>query len=318
MKIIVLDGYTLNPGDISWEGLRAWGEVTVYDRTSPEDIVARAAGAKAIYTNKTPIGATELDALPDLKFIGVLATGYNVVDVSYAAAKGITVCNIPTYGTASVAQFVFGLILEFCHHIQRHSDKVHEGGWSSNKNFCFWDFSLVELSGKTLGIVGCGKIGLETARIGAAFGMKILGYDCRPVTTEIPGFVQADLSELLSRSDFISLHCPLFDDTKEMINCDTLANVKPGAFLINTSRGPLINEKALCDALKSGRLAGAALDVLSTEPPNADNPLLSAPNCIITPHIAWATKEARTRLMTMAVDNLAAYLDGKPQCVVRS
>ena len=316
MKIVVLDGYTLNPGDIGWDELQTLGEVTVYDRTSPADVVKRALGAQAIYTNKTCIGARELDALPGLEFIGVLATGYNVVDVSYAAQKGITVCNIPTYGTASVAQFVFVLILELCHHVQYHSDRVHEGAWNSCKDFCFWEHPLIELAGKTLGIIGCGRIGLETAKIGAAFGMNILGYDSRPVKTDIPCFVQTELTDLLSRSDFISLHCPLFDETKEMINRDTLSHVKPGAFLINTSRGPLVQDAALYEALTSGRLAGAALDVLSSEPPSVENPLLSAPNCIITPHIAWGTKEARMRLMKMAVENLSAYIAGTPQNVV--
>lgn len=316
MKIVVLDGYTLNPGDISWDGLQALGELTVYDRTAPADVVSRAAGAQAVYTNKTRLGRAEMDALPELKFIGVLATGYNVVDVAYAAEKGITVCNIPTYGTASVAQFVFALMLELCHHVQRHSDRVHEGAWSGCQDFCFWEHPLIELSGKTLGIVGCGRIGLQTARIGAAFGMRILGYDNHPITTDLPGFTQVDLPELLAQSDFISLHCPLFAETNGMINRSTLAGVKPGAFLINTSRGPLIEEEALCEALQDGRIAGAALDVLSSEPPAADNPLLRAPNCIVTPHIAWATREARSRLMKMAVDNLAAYLAGTPQNVV--
>lgn len=316
MRIVVLDGYTLNPGDIGWEGLEALGELTVYDRTAPADVVPRAAGAQAVYTNKTRIGREEMDALPDLKFIGVLATGYNVVDVACAAEKGITVCNIPTYGTASVAQFVFALMLELCHHVQHHSDRVHAGAWSDCPDFCFWDHPLIELSGKTLGIVGCGRIGMQTARIGAAFGMQILGYDNHPVDAGLPGFRQVELRELLARSDFISLHCPLFPETRGMIGREALSCVKPGAFLINTSRGPLVEEEALCEALRTGRLAGAALDVLSTEPPAPDNPLLQAPNCILTPHIAWATREARARLMKMAVDNLAAFQAGTPQNVI--
>lgn len=316
MKIVVLDGYTLNPGDIGWDDLQALGDVTVYERTSPADVVSRAAGARAVYTNKTRIGPREIDALPELEFIGVLATGYNIVDVAYAAQKGVTVCNIPTYGTASVAQFVFALILELCHHVQNHSDRVHAGAWTSCRDFCFWDSPLIELSGKTLGIVGCGRIGLETARIGAAFGMKLLGCDSRPVQTKLPGFSQVALPELLSQSDFISLHCPLFPETEGMIDRGALALVKPSAFLINTSRGPLVDEAALCEALREGRLAGAALDVLSAEPPSAANPLLNAPNCIITPHIAWGTREARVRLMKTAAENLSAFLAGTPQNVV--
>lgn len=318
MKIVVLDGYTLNPGDISWDGLRALGETKIYDRTGPGEIVHRAADAEAIYTNKACIGPSEIDVLPKLRFIGVLATGYNVVDIDYARKKGITVCNIPTYGTASVAQFVFALLLELCHHVGHHSNRVRGDAWASSQDFCFWDYPLIELHGKTLGIVGCGRIGMETAKLGAAFGMKLLGYDSRPVTTDLPGFAQVSFPELLSRSDVVSLHCPLFESNRGMLGEEALALMKPTAFLINTARGPLIQETALANALREGRLAGAGVDVLSTEPPSSDNPLLTAPNCIITPHIAWATKEARQRLMAMAVDNLASFLAGKPQNVVNS
>lgn len=318
MKIVVLDGYTLNPGDISWDGLRALGETKIYDRTGLGEIVHRAADAEAIYINKACIGPSEIDALPKLRFIGVLATGYNVVDIDYARKKGITVCNIPTYGTASVAQFVFALLLELCHHVGHHSNRVQGDAWAASQDFCFWDYPLIELHGKTLGIVGCGRIGMETAKLGAAFGMKLLGYDSRPVTTDLPGFAQVSFPELLSRSDVVSLHCPLSESNRGMLGEEALALMKPTAFLINTARGPLIQETALANALREGRLAGAGVDVLSTEPPSPDNPLLTAPNCIITPHIAWATKEARQRLMAMAVDNLASFLAGKPQNVVNS
>ena len=319
MKIVVLDGYTLNPGDISWEGMEAFGEVTVYDRTKAEDVVERIGDAEVVYTNKTPITKETMDACPGMKFIGVLATGYNIVDVAAAKEKGIPVSNIPTYGTAAVSQFAIALLLELCHHIGEHSDAVKAGEWTSNPDWCFWKYPLVELAGKNMGIIGFGRIGQDTGKIAQALGMKVLAYDAfKHPELESDTCKYVDLDTLLAQSDVISLHCPLFPDTEGIINKDTIAKMKDGVMIINDSRGPLIVEQDLRDALDSGKVAGAALDVVSTEPIQMDNPLLGAKNVILTPHIAWAPKESRQRLMDIAVDNLKCYVDGKPQNVVNA
>ncbi len=311
MKIVILDGYTENPGDLSWAGFEALGELTVYDRTPKELIVPRIGDAGVVYTNKTPITAATLDACPGMKFIGVLATGFNVVDVSAARARGIPVSNIPTYGTTAVAQMVFALLLELCHHVGAHSKAVFDGRWSSCSDFCFWDYPLMELSGKTMGIIGYGRIGQATAAIARAFGMDVVAYDTQVKADEI-----VPLDELLQRSDVISLHCPLFPETQGIINHANLMKCKRGALLINTSRGPLVVEEDLKEALERGQLAGAAVDVVSSEPIRPDNVLLTAPNMIITPHIAWAPKESRQRLMDIAVENLRAFTAGSPINVV--
>ena len=317
MKIVVLDGYTLNPGDISWEGMEALGEVTVYDRTKPEEVVERIGDAEVVYTNKTPITRETLDQCENIRFIGVLATGYNIIDIEAAKEKGIPVSNIPTYGTAAVSQFAIALLLELCHHIGEHSDAVKNGEWTSNPDWCFWKYPLVELAGKTMGIVGFGRIGQDTGKIAQALGMKVLAFDAykRP-ELESETCRYADLDTLLAESDVISLHCPLFPDTEGIINKDTIAKMKTGVMIINDSRGPLIVEEDLRDALNSGKVAGAALDVVSTEPIKMDNPLLSAKNVILTPHIARAPKESRQRLMDIAVENLQCFVDGAPQNVV--
>jgi len=317
MKIVVLDGYTLNPGDISWEGLEALGEVNVYDRTKPEEVVERIGDAEVVYTNKTPITRDTLDQCGNIRFIGVLATGYNIIDIEAAKEKGIPVSNIPTYGTAAVSQFAIALLLELCHHIGEHSDAVKNGEWTSNPDWCFWKYPLVELAGKTMGIVGFGRIGQGTGKIAQGLGMKVLAFDAykRP-ELESETCRYADLDTLLAESDVISLHCPLFPDTEGIINKDTIAKMKTGVMIINDSRGPLIVEEDLRDALNSGKVAGAALDVVSTEPIKMDNPLLSAKNVILTPHIAWAPKESRQRLMDIAVENLQCFVDGAPQNVV--
>jgi glycerate dehydrogenase len=309
MKITVLDGYCLNAGDLSWDPLRAFGEVEVFDRTPADKAVERAAGSAIVLTNKTPLPAAVLDQLPDLRYIGVLATGYNVIDIEAAQRQGIVVSNVPTYGTASVAQFVFALLLELCHHVQLHADAVRSGEWTASPDWCFSKSPLIELEGKTMGIVGYGRIGRQTARIAEAFGMSVLWWD-KP-----PGL--SSLDDLLQQSDVVSLHVPLSEETREMIDARTLALMKPTAILINTSRGPLIKEADLAAALNSSRIAGAALDVLSMEPPSPENPLLTARNCLITPHMAWATTEARRRLMTSVIENVAAFLSGHPQNVVR-
>ena len=292
MKIVVLDGYTLNPGDISWEGMEAFGDLTVYDRTKAEDVAERIGDAEVVYTNKTPITKETLDACPNVKFIGVLATGYNIVDTAAAKEKGIPVSNIPTYGTAAVSQFAIGLLLELCHHIGEHSDAVKAGEWTSNPDWCFWKYPLVELDGKTMGIIGFGRIGQDTGKIAQALGMKVLAYDSFPKKElESETCHYADLDTVLGESDVIALHCPLFPDTEGIINKDTIAKMKDGVMIINNSRGPLIVEQDLRDALDSGKVAGAAVDVVSTEPIQMDNPLIGAKNVIITPHISWAPKE---------------------------
>ena len=310
MKIVVLDGYGLNPGDLSWKGMEALGELTVYDRTSPSELMERSEGAEALITNKTLITAENMEALPDLKYIGVLATGYNVVDIEAAKARGIVVTNIPAYSTSSVAQMVFAHILNITQRVGHYAEENSKGRWTDNADFCYWDTDLVELDGKKMGIVGFGNIGQATARIAQAFGMEVLLYTSREQSALPQGMRKVALDELFAESDVISLHCPLTPDTKEMVNAERLKLMKPGAILVNTGRGPLVNEQDLADALNEGRIAAAGLDVLSVEPANADNPLLGAKNCFITPHIAWATKEARTRLMQIAVQNLKSYQEG--------
>lgn len=317
MKIVVLDGYTENPGDLSWEPLEALGELTVYDRTPEEKIRERIGDCEAVYTNKTPIRRDVMEQCSNLKFIGVLATGYNVVDTEAARQRGIAVTNIPTYGTNAVAQYAIALLLELCHHVGEHSDRVKAGEWAACEDWCFWKHPLVELAGKKLGILGFGRIGQRTAQIGEALGMEILAYDEFPrkeLETETCRFVTLD--GLLAEADVISLHCPLFPSTQGIINRETIAKMKDGVKIINTSRGPLIVEEDLCEALKSGKVSGAAVDVVSTEPIRDDNPLLKAPNILITPHIAWAPKESRKRLLDIAVENLRQFQAGTPQNVV--
>lgn len=317
MKIVVLDGYTLNPGDLTWDGLKQLGELTVYDRTSVEQIVEKVGAAEVVFTNKTPLSRETLAKLPTVKYIGVLATGYNVVDIQAAKERGIIVTNIPTYGTGAVAQFVFALLLEICHHVWAHNEAVKKGDWTNCPDFCFWNYPLIELAGKTMGIIGFGRIGQATARIAQSFGMKVLAYDeYQNKTLENDTLKYTTLDELLAESDVISLHCPLLDSTKGMINKTTIAKMKEGVIIINTSRGPLVVEEDLAQALNNGKVFGAAIDVVSVEPITRDNPLLTAKNCIITPHIAWAPKESRTRLMKIAVDNLKAFMEGKPVNVV--
>ncbi len=315
---MVLDGHCLNLGDLSWDGLRRLGELEVFDCTRVDKVVERAAGADVVLVNKTPLPGYILAQLPDLRYIGVLATGYNIVDTAAAAARGIVVTNVPTYGTASVAQFVFALLLELCHHVQLHADAVRHGEWSHQPDWSFWKTPLVALSGKTMGIVGFGRIGRQTGRIADALGMRVLANDTyQGDPPDWPGFRWAGVEELLRESDVVSLHSPLLPETRGLIDGRRLALMKPTAFLINTSRGPLMVNRDLAAALNDGRLAGAGLDVLSVEPPAEHNPLLSARNCLVTPHIAWATREARDRLMPTVVDNLAAFLAGKPQNAVK-
>lgn len=317
MKIIVLDGFTLNPGDISWALLEALGNVTVYDRTPAELTLDRIGDADAVFTNKTVISKEILAKCPGLRFIGVLATGYNVVDVAAARERGIPVSNVPTYGTMSVAQFATALMLELCHQVGRHNESARSGQWAKAEDWCYWLNPLVELNGKNLGIIGFGRIGQAFGRIGQALGMNILAHDSyRDAKLESDTLRYAELDELYSESDVISLHCPLSADNIGMINAAAIARMKPGVFLINTSRGPLVHEQDLADALNEGRIGGAGLDVLSAEPPGADNPLLTAKNCIVTPHIAWAAREPRMRIMETAVDNLRAFLGGDVRNVV--
>lgn len=316
MKIVVLDGYAANPGDLPWEGLKALGECTVYDRTAPEDVLGRATGAEVILTNKVVINAEQMTALPELKYIGVLATGYNVVDTTAAKERGIIVTNIPAYSTASVAQMVFAHILNIAQHVQSHSDAVHQGRWTDSKDFCFWDTPLVELRDKKIGLVGLGNTGYTTARVAIGFGMQVYALTSKSHFQLPPEIKKMDLDQLFSECDIISLHCPLTPETHELVNARRLAMMKPSAILINTGRGPLINEQDLADALNNGKIYAAGVDVLSTEPPRADNPLLTAKNCFITPHIAWATFEARERLLNIAISNLQNYIAGKPENVV--
>ena len=319
MNIVILDGYTENPGDLSWDGFRAFGELTVYDRTDVHDtaeIIRRIGDAEIILTNKTPVTREILDACPSVRMVGVLATGYNVVDTAAAREKGIPVTNIPAYGTASVGQFAIALLLELCHHIGAHDQAVKTGRWERSIDFCFWDYPLVELDGKTLGVIGFGRIGQQTGRIAKAMGMRVLAYD--KVQSESGRAIAeyVDLDTLLDVSDVVALHCPLFPETQGIINRETIGKMKDGVLIINNSRGPLIVEQDLADALNEGKVAGAAVDVVSTEPITGDNPLLTARNCIITPHISWAAREARQRIMDTAVENVRMFLQGTPVNVV--
>lgn len=320
MKIVILDGYTENPGDLSWEGLEKLGDPTVYDRTSLTDVqevIDRIGDAEIVFTNKTPMPREVFDTCTNIRYVGVLATGYNVVDVDAAKEKNIPVCNIPTYGTAAVGQFAIALLLEICHHVGHHDKAVHEGRWENNPDWCFWDYPLIELDGKVMGIIGYGRIGQATGRIAQALGMKVLAYDAyRNPALESETCQYADLDEVLAKSDVIALHCPLFSETEGMINRESIAKMKDGVIILNNSRGPLIVEKDLAEALNSGKVAAAGLDVVSTEPIKGENPLLKAKNCILTPHISWAPKESRQRLMDIAVDNLEAFLRKEAQNVV--
>jgi glycerate dehydrogenase len=316
MNIIILDGYTENPGDLSWEAFEKLGMVKVYDRSSPAELIARIGNAEAVIVNKTPITAEVIASCPSIRYIGVLATGYNVVDVKAARAKGIVVTNIPTYGTAAVGQFAIALLLEICHHIGHHDTAVKEGRWEKNTDWCFWDYPLIELADKTMGIIGFGRIGQTTGRIAKALNMNVIAHDERPndAGKHIADYVSLD--GLFDRSDVICLHCPLLPETQGLINKNTIAKMKDGVILINNSRGPLIVEQDLADALNSGKVYAAGLDVISTEPINGDNPLLKAKNCFITPHISWAPKESRQRLMDIAVNNVRAFIGGNPVNVV--
>jgi len=316
MKIVVLDGYALNPGDLSWEGLKQLGDLEIHDRTETAQILSRAKYADLVLTNKTLLSSESLRQLPKLKYIGVLATGYNCVDVQTAKELGIAVTNIPSYGTASVAQFVFALLLELCHNVKQHHYAVANGQWATSRDWTFWLTPLIELEGKVMGIVGLGRIGRHVARIAIAFGMHVIATDQVPIAE--PGVQPTTLEKLLVESDVVSLHCPLFPETLGLINRERLATMKSSAFLINTSRGPLIIDEDLADALNQGVIAGAGLDVLSMEPPMRDNALLKSRNCIVTPHIAWATKEARSRLMNIAVKNVEGFLLKQPVNVVNS
>lgn len=311
MKIIVLDGYALNPGDLSWEDMKALGDLTVYDRTTPSEVLERSADAEVLITNKTVLSAKLINALPKLKYIGVLATGYNVVDIDSARNRGIVVTNIPAYSTASVAQMVFAHLLNITHRVGYYASQNSQGRWTENKDFCYWDTNLVELSGKTMGIVGFGNIGQATAHIALAMGMHVCVYTSKEQSSLPQGVQKVSLDELFVISDVVSLHCPLTPETNELVNIERLKTMKPSAILINTGRGPLVNEQDLAHALNTGIIAGAGVDVLSTEPPKPDNPLLTAKNCFITPHVAWATLEARIRLMHIAVVNLKSFIDGK-------
>jgi glycerate dehydrogenase len=317
MKIVVLDGYTLNPGDLDWSSLEALGETVIYDRTSKEDIISRIGDASVILTNKTPLTEEIFEACKNIKYVGVLATGYNVVDVNSAKEHGVVVTNIPTYGTTAVAQFVFALLLELCHRVGHHSDRVAQGAWASSKDFCFWDYPLVELYGKTIGIIGFGRIGHQTSLVARGFGMNVLAFDSYVNKEwEKEGVKYVSLDTLLEESDVISLHCPLFPETEKIINAKTLAKAKDGVKIINTSRGPLIDEDALYQALESGKVSGAAMDVLTVEPPKGHNRLSTHPNCIVTPHIAWAPKESRLRLLNIAIDNIKQFINNTPVNVV--
>lgn len=311
MKIVVLDGYGLNPGDLSWEGMQALGEFTVYDRTAPAELLERAAGAEVLITNKTALTAGDMAALPSLKYIGVLATGYNIIDVKAAKERGIIVTNIPAYSTSSVAQMVFAHILNITQRVGHYAYANRHGRWANNPDFCYWDTDLVELDGKKMGIIGLGNTGKATARIAASFGMQVCAYTSKSPSELPEGMQKMELDELFRECDVVSLHCPLTPETKDLVNAERLATMKPTAILINTGRGPLVNEHDLADALNKGVIAAAGLDVLSSEPPQYTNPLITAKNCFITPHIAWATREARVRLMDIAVRNLKSYIGGE-------
>lgn len=312
MKIVVLDGYCVNPGDLSWKGLEALGSVEVYEYTTPGEVLERSRGAGALLTNKVRLNAETLAALPELKYIGVLATGYNVIDLEAARRQGITLTNVPAYSTRSVAQLVFAHLLNITQQVGHHAARVSEGAWSRSRDFCFWDTPQIELSGKTMGIVGFGNIGSAVAELARAFGMNVLAYTSKEASRLPLGVEKVTLDELFSRSDVVSLHAPLTPETRGLVDAARLALMKPTAILINTGRGPLVDETALAEALNSGKIYAAGLDVLSSEPPREDNPLLTARNCYVTPHIAWATREARSRLIEVAVTNLGAFLSGHP------
>lgn len=319
MKLVVLDGYTENPGDLSWDALKEFGDLTVYDRTSYAEsplIAERIGDAEIVITNKTPISRKTMDKCPNIRLIAVLATGYNVIDYNYAAEKGIPVVNVPAYGTASVSQFSIALLLEICHHIGHHDKTVHEGKWAENDDWCYWDYPLIELKGKTMGIIGFGRIGQAEGRVAKALGMNVIAYDLYPNESgrAIADYVTQD--ELFAKADVISLHCNLTSENTDLINRENIAKMKDGVILLNNARGQLVNEADLAEALASGKVAAAGLDVVSTEPIKADNPLLKAPNCIITPHISWAPKESRERIMDCTAENIRAFLNGKPIHIV--
>ena len=316
MKIVILDGYTANPGDRSWKGLEALGELTVYDRTKADETVARAAEADIVLTNKVIINKEVIAQLPRLKYVGVLATGYNVVDIEAAHERGIIVTNVPAYSTESVAQMVFAHLLTVTNRTEHYAILNRQGRWSTNPDFCYWDTEMTELAGKTFGIVGLGNIGCRVAQIALAFGMKVKALTSKTADALPAGIEKASLEELLATSDVVSLHCPLTDNTRRMMNGETLRQMKPTAILINTGRGPLVDDQAIAEALEEGRLAAFCADVLTEEPPKADHPLLKQPNAFITPHIAWATKEARSRLIQVATDNVSSFLSGKAINVV--
>ena len=316
MKIVILDGFTANPGDLSWKGLEELGTLTVYDRTRPEETVARAADVDIVLTNKVIINREVMAQLPQLKYIGVLATGYNVVDIEAAHEHDIIVTNVPAYSTESVAQMVFAHLLTVTNRTEHYALQNRQGRWTKNPDFCYWDFSHMELAGKTFGIVGLGNIGRRVAEIALAFGMQVKALTSKSANVLPAGIEKADLEELLASSDIISLHCPLTDSTRHLINRETLSLMRPSAILINTGRGPLVDDQAVAYALAEGQLAAFCADVLTEEPPKADNPLLSQPNAFITPHIAWATEEARSRLLQVAISNVRAFLNAKPQNVV--
>jgi len=319
MKIVILDGYTLNPGDLDWDGLKEFGDYKVYKRTLVNDIdeiIKRIGDAEIIFTNKTPLTKEVFEACPNLKYVGVLATGYNVVDIQAAKAKQVIVTNIPTYGTKAVAQFAMALLLEICNKVEHHNKAVKEGRWSKNPDFCFWDYPLMQLDGKTMGIIGFGRIGQAMGEISKAMGMKVIAYDEYPNETGEKIGKNVTLDELFSKADVISLHCPLLESTMGIINKNNIQKMKDDAIIINNSRGPLIVEEDLAEALNSGKIKAAGLDVVSVEPIDENNPLLKAKNCIITPHISWAARETREKLLNIAIDNLRAFLDGKPINVV--
>ena len=316
MKLINLDASALNPGDLSWDVLNQFGQVTLYQKTeSEEEAISRIGDHEIVLTNKVPITESLLAACSNIKLICIQATGYNIVDTAACAKRGIPVCNVPDYGTAAVAQFTLALMLELCHRIGLHDTVVHEGKWCRSKTFCFWDTPQMELGGKTLGIIGFGRIGQATAKLARAFGMQVIACSRTRKNTD-PDVEYVDMDTLLARSDFVSLHCPLFAENTRMVNGEFISKMKDGAFLINTARGGLLDEQAVADALAAGKLAGAAVDVVTEEPMKTYNPLLACPNCIITPHIAWAPKESRQRLLDCCVENIRAFLRGKPQNVV--
>lgn len=311
MKIVVLDGYAMNPGDLSWEELKKLGDCTIYERTAPEEVMERAKGADVLLTNKTALRAEHIEALPDLKYIGVLATGYNVVDIDAAKERGIVVTNIPAYSTQSVAQMVFAHILNITNRVEHYAQEVRKGEWTKSRDFSYWNTPLIELDGLKMGIIGLGHTGFATAHIARSFGMEVYAFTSKPQNELPQGITSKTLDEIFTECDIVSLHCPLTPETRNLVNAGRLAMMKPTAILINTGRGPLVDEQALADALNNKVIAAAGLDVLSSEPPKADNPLLKADNCFITPHIAWATHAARTRLMAIAIDNLEGYISGK-------